>query len=72
MKTYVTLRAVKMDEMTMAASRRADPGFSQVSGYVPKDLALKFKVACTAKEMSQSEALEKAIALWLAAESSSN
>lgn len=54
-----------MDEELMAASRRADPGFSQVSGYVPKELALDFKVACTRAELSQSEALEQALALWI-------
>lgn len=60
-----------MDERLMAASRRADPGFSQVSGYVKKDLALEFKVACTRAEVSQSEALEAAIALWLQQQNSS-
>ncbi len=50
----------------MAASRRADPNFTQVSGYVPKPLALDFKVAYTRAEINQSEALEQAIALWLA------
>jgi len=54
-----------VDEDLMAASRRADPDYSQVSGYVPKKLALEFKVACTRAELSQSEALEQAIALWI-------
>lgn len=47
------------------ATKRGDPNYSQVSGYVPKELALRFRVACTAKEMSQSDALEKALMLWL-------
>lgn len=47
------------------ATKRSDPNYSQVSGYVPKELALRFRVACTAKEKSQSEALEKALILWL-------
>ncbi len=50
---------------SMAASRRADPDFSQVSGYVKKDLALKFKAECTMREISLSEALEEALDLWL-------
>lgn len=55
----------RMDEQEMAASRRADPDFTQVSGYVPKKLALDFKVAFTRAEINQSEALEAAIALWV-------
>ncbi|MEP1078597.1 hypothetical protein [Leptolyngbya sp. FACHB-8] len=49
----------------MAASRRADPGFAQVSGYVAKEIALQFKAQCTMLETSQSEALEEALKLWL-------
>ncbi|MCA1994147.1 MAG: hypothetical protein LDL41_19185 [Coleofasciculus sp. S288] len=46
-------------------TKRDDPNYSQVSGYIPKELALRFRIACTAKEISQSEALEKAIGQWL-------
>lgn len=49
----------------MAASRRGDPDYSQVSGYVKKELALQFKAQCTMSEISQAEALEEAIQLWL-------
>jgi len=59
------LEATQMRD-TMAASRRADPGFAQVSGYVPKEIALQFKAQCTMLETSQSEALEQALKLWLA------
>lgn len=51
--------------MEPVVSKRDDPNYSQVSGYVAKALALRFKVACTAKELPRSEALEEAIALWL-------
>jgi hypothetical protein len=54
-----------MSDDLMAASRRADPNYVQVSGHIPKDLALDFKVAFTRAELNQSEALEKAIALWI-------
>lgn len=47
--------------------KRGDPNYSQVSGYINKDVALQFKIVCTAKEISQSEALEEAIAAWLKA-----
>lgn len=45
--------------------RRDDPNYSQVSGYINKGLVLKFKIACTQSEISQTDALEEAIALWL-------
>lgn len=50
----------------MAANRRSDPDYSQVSGYVKKEVALQFKATCTLQEISQAEALEEALALWLA------
>lgn len=54
-----------MNNEEMAASRRADPNYVQISGHVPKSLALDFKVAMTRAEVNQSEALEQAIALWV-------
>ncbi len=53
-------------------TKRDDPNYSQVSGYVPKDLARRFKIACTSKEISQSEALEEALGRWLEAENSAS
>ncbi|RMF70127.1 MAG: hypothetical protein D6742_01035 [Cyanobacteria bacterium J069] len=50
---------------SMAGGKRDDPGYSQVSGYIPKDLALKFKIACTSSEVTQSDALEQAVRAWL-------
>lgn len=47
------------------ATRRGDPKYVQVSGYIPKELALRFKVACTALEKNRSEGLEEAIEIWL-------
>jgi hypothetical protein len=46
-------------------AKRDDPNYAQVSGYVPKKLALQFKANCTMQETDQSEALERAITLWL-------
>lgn len=54
-----------MRSVLMAASRRADPNFVQISGHVPKALALEFKLAFTRAEINQSEALEAAISLWV-------
>ncbi len=50
---------------SMAGGKREDPEYSQVSGYIPKKLALKFKAACSMRETTQSDALEKAVEAWL-------
>ena len=49
----------------MAASRKADPDYGQISGLVPKVLITEFKVATARADLNQSEALEAAIALWV-------
>jgi hypothetical protein len=46
-------------------NRRSDPNYAQVSGYIDKNLAMQFKITCTATEVSQTDALEEAVALWL-------
>jgi len=50
----------------MAGGKRDDPKYSQVSGFVPKELALQFKATCTLQEITQSDALEDALRDWLA------
>lgn len=52
-------------ENNEVATKRDDPNFAQVSGYILKDKALKFKIACTALQITQSDALDEAISLWL-------
>lgn len=49
----------------MAGGKKDDPNYAQVSGHVPKPVALKFKATCTMKEITISEALEQAILDWL-------
>lgn len=49
----------------MAGGKRDDPNYSQVSGFVPKELALQFKATCTLQEITQSDAIEEAIKDWL-------
>lgn len=49
----------------MAASKRKNPEYQQVSGYVPKQLALKFKGFCTMEELEISEVMTELIAQWL-------
>ena len=50
------------------ASKRHDPDYAQISGYIPKELALKFKSVCVAQDISISEVLERIIQDWLAAQ----
>jgi hypothetical protein len=54
------------------ATKRDDPNYAQVSGYIQKDKALKFKVNCTALQITQSEALDEAISLWLEKQEAAN
>lgn len=53
-----------MNSESMAA-KRTDPGYLQVSGYIPKNLALTFKSICIVKEISISEAMEQMIQDWI-------
>ena len=48
-------------EYDLMATRRKDPDYEQVSGYVHKDLALKFRIICTTERLTQSELLEEAL-----------
>ena len=41
------------------------PNMSELSTYIDKDLKLKFKLACTAKERSMSEIVTELIEGWL-------
>ena len=50
---------------TMAANRKADPNYGQISGLIPKPLITEFKVSIARSGLNQSEALEAAIALWV-------
>lgn len=46
-------------------TRRNNPKFAQVSGYITKEVAMDFKIVCTSQEISQTDALEEAVKLWL-------
>ena len=56
--------------MNTLATKRHDPDYLQLSGYIPKGLGLRFKSVCTLKEISISEALEDAVTRWLKEEES--
>jgi len=49
--------------MTPSKSRNAD--YIQVSGYIPRQKAIKFKAFCKALEIEISEVLEELIDQWL-------
>jgi hypothetical protein len=52
-------------EYDLMATRRKDPDYEQVSGYVHKDLALKFRIICMTERLTQSDALEQALRFWI-------
>lgn len=49
----------------MNTSKSKNNNYSQISGYIPKDLALKFRVTCKAEQVEISEVLENLISQWL-------
>lgn len=46
-------------------ARRGNPQFKKVQGYIPRQLARRFKLHCFKQEIEQALALEKAINAWL-------
>lgn len=46
-------------------AKRSDPNYIQVNGYIHKDVALRFKIYCTANQLTISEALEEAMELLM-------
>ena len=54
-----------LESLEMSAAKRRDPNYIQISGDVKKDIALKFKAACTLNQISVGEGLEQAMSLWL-------
>ncbi len=48
--------------------KRRSPDYTQIFGYIPKDLALKFRTLCTAKELEQSEVIEMLVRKWVSEE----
>ena len=49
----------------LMATKRKDPDYEQVSGYVHKDIALKFRIFCMTERLTQSDALEQALNFWI-------
>lgn len=42
-----------------------DPQMSELNGYIPKHLKLKFKSLCAAQDRSMSEVLAELIVQWI-------
>lgn len=49
-----------------AASRRGNPSYRQFSAYIPADLYKRLKMRLAEQELELSQAVENAIAEWLA------
>ncbi|BAY11517.1 ribbon-helix-helix domain-containing protein [Calothrix sp. NIES-2098] len=54
------------------ADRRRSDDYKQVSGYIPRELALEFKSICARLGISQSDAIEEMIQEWLSKTTSSS
>jgi len=54
----------------LMATKRNDPDYEQVSGYVHKDIALKFRIFCMTERLTQSDALEQALSFWIESKNS--
>ncbi|MBW4636200.1 MAG: hypothetical protein KME30_31275 [Iphinoe sp. HA4291-MV1] len=51
--------------MTLQRGRRGDSNFKQVTGLIPKALALRFKALCAGTERDMSGVIEELIADWV-------
>lgn len=49
----------------MAASKSKNPDYIQISGYITRPRANKFKSLCKEKELEISEVLEDLIEKWI-------
>lgn len=56
------MKGLSLESVLIAVTnRRSDPNFVQVSGYLPKDLVLRFKKILLMKDYSVQEGLEQAV-----------
>jgi hypothetical protein len=49
----------------LMVDRRQSPNYRQISGHIPINMYKKFKSVCALRDVSQSEALEQAINIWM-------
>jgi hypothetical protein len=49
----------------MTPSKSKNPDYIQISGYIPRQKALKFKGQCKAKDVEISQVLEALIDEWM-------
>lgn len=65
MSNKLEKRIIMQIYIDMAAAKRRDPNYMQLTGDVKKELGLKFKAMCTLNQLAIGEGLEQAITLWL-------
>lgn len=46
-------------------NKRLSSDYQQISGYIPKDIALKFKSLAMLNDVNISDAVEQAVKLWI-------
>lgn len=51
--------------MTSQRGKRGDPNFKQVTGLIPKALALRFKALCAGTERDMSGVIEQLVTDWV-------
>jgi len=54
-----------LEKSLKLVNKRLSKDYLQISAYLPKALAIEFKVKCARLTIERSEALEQAITLWL-------
>jgi ribosomal protein L28 len=55
----------------LSGNRRFDPNYQNISGYVSKELAIKFRQHIAAKGLKINEGLEEALRMYLETEKDS-
>ena len=51
--------------MVNLRGKRGNKNYRQISGYIPKNQALRLKAICAVLEIDQSQALEEMVTAWL-------
>jgi hypothetical protein len=63
---------MNLRKLKLMVDRRQSPNYRQISGHIPIDMYRKFKSVCALRDVSQSEALEQAINIWMEQEEEEN
>ena len=55
----------KFIELVEAEGKRHSPVYTQIFGYIPKDLASKFRKICRERKIEHSTVIEKLLSEWV-------